>query len=83
MANYFDANAVKELLTQYPNLKVLFKAGLISRRLCKDALGITKWDMDDLYTDLVKAGAIRIMSTSAFKATRETMNLIAQMDANN
>lgn len=81
MNNYFDKESVKNLLLKYPNLKVLFKAGLLSRRLCKDALGITKWEMDDLYTDLVKAGAIKILSSSAFKATQDTMNLIKQMDA--
>ena len=76
---YFDENTVKNLLLKYPNLKVLFNAGLLSRRLCKDALGITKWDMDDLYTDLVKAGAIKVLSSSAFRATKETMDLIARM----
>lgn len=76
---YFDENTVKNLLLKYPNLKVLFNAGLLSRRLCKDALGITKWDMDDLYTDLVKSGAIKVLSSSAFRATKETMDLIARM----
>ena len=76
---YFNEESVKKLLLKYPNLKVLFNAGLLSRRLCKDALGITKWDMDDLYTDLVKYGAIKVLSSSAFRATKETMDLIARM----
>ena len=80
MANmYFNEDAVKNILLKHPNLKTLFNAGLLSRRLCKDALGITKWDMDDLYTDLVKYGAIIILSSSAFRATKETMDLIARM----
>ena len=77
---YFKEEEVKDLLLKYPNLKILFKAGLLSRRLCKDALGITKWDMDDLYTDLVKYGAIKVLSSSAFRATTDTMNLIARLD---
>lgn len=77
---YFKEEDVKNLLLKYPNLKVLFRAGLLSRRLCKDALGITKWDMDDLYTDLIKYGAIKVLSSSAFRATSETMSLILKMD---
>lgn len=81
MANkYFEEENVKKLLLKYPKLKILFNAGLLSRRLCKDALGITKWDMDDLYTDLVKYGAIKVLSSSAFRATKETMDLIAKLD---
>lgn len=77
---YFNEDKVRELLLKYPQLKVLFNAGLLSRRLCKDALGITKWDMDDLYTDLVKFGAIKVLSSSAFRATKETMDLIVKID---
>ena len=76
---YFDEESVKNLLLKYPNLKILFNAGLLSRRVCKDALGITKYDMDDLYTDLIKYGAIKVLSSSAFRATKETIDLIARM----
>lgn len=77
--NYFNEEKVRDLLTKYPKLVIAFKAGLISRRLCRDILEITKWEMDDLYTDLVRAGAIKVLSTSAFRATKDTMNVIAQM----
>lgn len=77
----FDAQAVEKLLAQHPNLRIAFKAGLISRRLCKDMLGITKWEMDDLYVDLVRAGAIKVLSSSAFRATEDTMGVIAALEA--
>lgn len=76
----FDKEKVKELLLKYPNLRIALKAGLISRKLCKDMLGITKWDMDDLYVDLIRAGAIKVLSSSAFRATEDTMNIVAQID---
>lgn len=79
MNKYFNEEKVRELLSKYPKLVIAFKAGLISRRLCRDILEISKWDMDDLYTDLVRAGAIKVLSSSAFRATEETMNIIAQM----
>lgn len=79
----FNAEKVREILIQYPNLRIAFKAGLISRRLCKDMLGITKWDMDDLYTDLVRYGAIKVLSSSAFRATEDTRNIIDQIDSRN
>lgn len=76
----FDGVKVQKILTDHPNLRIAFKAGLISRRLCKDMLGITKWEMDDLYVDLIRAGAIKVLSSSAFRATEDTMNVIASME---
>lgn len=75
----FNEQKVREILTKHPNLKIAFRAGLISRRLCRDMLEITKWDMDDLYIDLIRAGAIKVLSSSAFRATEDTMAIIAQM----
>lgn len=76
----FNATKVRELLTTYPYLSVALKAGLVSRRLCKDMLGITKGEMDDLYVDLIRAGTIKVLSSSAFRANEDTMNVIAQID---
>lgn len=76
----FNATKVRELLTTYPYLSVALKAGLVSRRLCKDMLGITKGEMDDLYVDLIRAGAIKVLSSSAFRANEDTLNVIAQID---
>ena len=75
----FNEDKVRELLIKFPSLKIAFKAGLISRRLCRDMLGISKWEMDDLYIDLIRAGAIKVLSSSAFRATEGTMDVIAQM----
>lgn len=75
----FDEYKVRELLMKYPDLRKAFNAGLISRRLCRDILGITKWEMDDLYADLARAGAIKVLSSSAFRATEETMSIVAQL----
>ena len=75
----FNEEKVRAILEAHPNLKIAFKAGLISRRLCRDMLEITKWEMDDLYIDLIRAGAIKVLSSSAFRATDDTMAVIAQM----
>ena len=75
----FDEKKVRQILTDHPNLRIAFKAGLISRRLCKDMLGITKWEMDDLYVDLIRAGAIKVLSSSAFRANEDTMSVISTM----
>ena len=77
--NYFNEEKVRDLLTKYPKLVIAFKAGLISRRLCRDILEITKWEMDDLYIDLIRAGAIKVLSSSAFRATEETLEIIKQI----
>ena len=80
MSKDFDSKKVRELLEQYPYLRISFKAGLLSRRLCKDMLGITKGEMDDLYVDLIRAGAIRVLSSSAFRATEDTMRVVNAME---
>lgn len=74
----FNEDKVRELLSKYPKLKTALNAGLISRRLCREVIGISKWEMDDLYVDLVKAGAIRVLSSSAFRGTQEMMDLLAR-----
>lgn len=76
----FDEAKVRRILSTHPNLKIAFKAGLISRRLCRHMLEITKWEMDDLYIDLIRAGAIRVLSSSAFRATNQTVDVITQME---
>lgn len=75
----FNEEKVRQILQAHPNLIIAFKAGLISRRLCREMLEITKWEMDDLYIDLIRAGAIKVLSSSAFRASNDTMQLIAQM----
>lgn len=75
----FKPDKVREILIAHPNLAIAFKAGLISRRLCREMLGITKWEMDDLYIDLIRAGAIKVLSSSAFRATEETLEIIKQI----
>ena len=77
----FNKEQMKSLLTRYPYLRIAFKAGLISRRLCKDMLGVTKGEMDDIYVDLIRYGAIKVLSSSAFRANEDTINLINQMEA--
>ena len=76
----FNERKVRELLEKYPNLRIAFKTGLLSRRQCRMMLCIDKWEMDDLYIDLSKSLAIRVLSSSAFRATEDTMNLIAKME---
>lgn len=78
---YFDEEKVKAILLKHPKLIILFNAGLLSRRICRSALGITKWEMDDLYDNLIIAGAIRVLSSSAFRATTATMNLIKKLES--
>lgn len=80
MSKDFDEKNVRVILTQYPSLRVAFKAGLISRRLCRSMINVTKGDMDDLYVDLIRYNAIRVLSSSAFRATDDTLNLISKMD---
>lgn len=77
----FDRDKARELIQTFPTLIILFKAGLLTRKLVRDALSIEKWEMDDLYIDLVRAGALRIFSSNTFRGSPEMMALVNQMDA--
>lgn len=78
----YDEQLVKEKLAIYPSLKIAFKSGLVSRRLIQAMLDLNKGDMDDLYVDLVRAGALKILASSAFRASESCMNTIAKMEDN-
>lgn len=80
MSKDFDEKSVRAILEKHPSLRIAFKAGLISRRLCRNMINVTKGEMDDLYVDLIRFNAIRVLSSSAFRATDDTLNLIAKMD---
>ena len=39
----FDRNKARELIQTFPTLIILFKSGLLTRKLVRDALSIEKW----------------------------------------
>ena len=79
---YFDKTKVETVLNKYPQLEIILSSGMVSTKLCRELLDIDKWLMDDLYKDLVLAGAINGTSSSSFRAKQDTLNLIRERRAN-
>ena len=79
--NLFDRKKVEKILDKYPQLEIVLSSGMVSKKLCRELLDIDKWLMDDLYKDLLLAGAIKGTSSSSFKAKDDTLALIRERRA--
>ena len=72
----FDRTKVEKILDNYPQLEIILSSGMVSKKLCREVLDIDKWLMDDIYKDLLLAGAIKGTSSSSFRAKEDTITLI-------
>lgn len=79
--NLFDRTKVEKILDKYPQLEIVLSSGMVSRKLCRELLDIDKWLMDELYKDLLLAGAIKGTSSSSFRAKEDTLALIRERRA--
>lgn len=78
MENLFNREKVERILNNYPQLEIIMSSGMVSKKLCRELLDIDKWLMDDLYKDLLLAGAIKGTSSSMFRAKEDTLALIKE-----
>ena len=72
----FDRTKVEKILDNYPQLEIILSSDMVSKKLCREVLDIDKWLMDDIYKDLLLAGAIKGTSSSSFRAKEDTITLI-------
>lgn len=79
--NLFDRKKVEKILDKYPQLEIVLSSGMVSKKLCRELLDIDKWLMDELYKELLLAGAIKGTSSSSFKAKEDTIALIRERRA--
>lgn len=78
MSELFDRAKVEKILDKYPNLEIVLSGGMVSKKLCRELLDIDKWLMDDIYKELLLAGAVKGISSSAFRAKEDTITLIRE-----
>lgn len=78
MANLFDRTAVSKILDRYPQLEIILSSGMVSKKLCRELLDVDRWLMDDIYKELLLAGAIKGTSSSSFRAKDDTLELIRE-----
>lgn len=60
---------VEEIITKYPELGVVLRAGVVSIKLTREMLDIDRYLMQDIYKKLIQAGAVVGVSSSCFKAS--------------
>lgn len=76
--NMFDRAKVERILDNYPLLETILSSGMVSKKMCRELLDIDKWLMDDLYKELMLAGAVKGLSSSTFRAKEDTLLLIKE-----
>lgn len=74
----FDRGKVEAIFNKYPQLEIVLSGGMVSRKLCRELLDIDKWLMDEIYKELILAGAIKGTSSSSFRAKDDTLTLIKE-----
>ena len=79
--NMFDREKVERILNNYPLLETILSSGMVSKKMCRELLEIDKWLMDDLYKELMLAGAVKGLSSSTFRAKEDTLLLIKERRA--
>lgn len=77
----FDREKVEAIFNKYPQLEIVLSGGMVSRKLCRELLDIDKWLMDEIYKELILAGAIKGTSSSSFRAKEDTLTLIKERRA--
>ena len=77
----FDKEKVNRILDNYPQLEVVLSGGMVSKKLCRELLDIDRWQMDDIYKELIMAGAVKRVSSSTFRAKEDTLLLIRERRA--
>lgn len=78
MSELFDRAKVEKILDKYPQLEIVMLGGMVSKKLCRELLDIDRWLMDDVYKELLLAGAISGTSSSSFRAKADTLTLIKE-----
>lgn len=74
----FDRDKVSKILDTYPQLEIVLSGGMVSKKLCRELLDVDRWLMDDIYKELLLAGAVKGVSSSTFRAKDDTLELIRQ-----
>lgn len=77
----FDKDKVERVLNNYPQLEIVLSGGMVSKKLCRELLDIDRWQMEEIYKELIMAGAVKGVSSSTFRAKDDTLTLIRERRA--
>ena len=71
---------VAEIITKYPELGVVLRAGVVSIKLTREMLDIDRYLMQDIYKKLIQAGAAVGVSSSCFRASPAMLEYLKTRD---
>lgn len=71
---------VEEIITKYPELGVVLRAGVVSIKLTREMLDIDRYLMQDIYKKLIQAGAVVGVSSSCFRASPAMLEYLKTRD---
>lgn len=66
-----NEEVVDRLVSKYPELEISLLAGVVSMKMIRELIDVDRWLMQDIYKELVMAGAVEGVSSSCFKASPE------------
>lgn len=73
-----NVEVVEGYLKKFPELDVVLRAGIVSMKMTRELLGLTRVEMQDMYKRLVLAGAVVGSSSSCFRASKELREYLDQ-----
>lgn len=71
-----DTRIVDKYMNKYPMLEAIFQAGVVSLKLTREVIDVDRWLMNDIYKDLLLAGAVKGLASGAYRATEECLEYI-------
>lgn len=66
-----DRPTVDKYLNKHPKLINFIDAGTISLKMAREILDVDRWYMQEMFNELVVAGAVNAMGNSSWRATTD------------
>lgn len=66
-----NKEVIQKWFDKYPKLETFICAGTISLKMAREILEVDRWFMNDMFKELVMAGAVRSSGSNSWRATPE------------
>lgn len=77
----FDAAKAEKVLESFPVLSIALQSGVVSMKMVRELMDVDRWIMQDIYKELVLAGAVVGVSSSTFKASPAMLKYLREKRA--
>lgn len=73
-----DTFTVDLWFSRYPDLERIICAGTLSLKDVREIIGVDRYEMKDIYRDLLVAGAVYGSGSGQFRASKELREYVAE-----